>query len=334
MFARYKAMLGVLCVVGLLGTGCSTTSTTTTVIDSPVTTTVTNADPDAILTEARTGGITHGDEPARPFAETGFEFDLEIGEDLVIPAALIGVYADGEGDAYVIVPADLSEDAPTGELFILTNDGDIWTGDGLDIVESEGGLTASGSVTSNATNQSTTFDLDLPFGAGNSTFDLDGNRAIVRGVLGSHTFDQVTYLIEAHPEVDTLILQDVPGSVNDEVNMETGRLIRRAGYTTIVPSDGEAASGGVDLFTAGVVRIVEPGGRLGIHSWCCGPNGETAAELDHNDPAHAAQLAYFTETLGPDIGPEFYFATLRAAPFDDVHYMTTDEIARYQLTTD
>jgi len=140
--------------------------------------------------------------------------------------------------------------------------------------------------------------------------------------------------IEAHPEIDTLILHAVPGSANDEVNMETGRLIRKPGYTTIVPSDGAAASGGADLFTAGVVRIVEPGGQLGIHSWCCGPNGETAAELDRNDPAHDAQLAYFTEMLGPEIGPEFYFATLQAAPFAHVRYMTTDEIARYRLTTD
>jgi hypothetical protein len=335
MFAHHKALVGVLCAIGLFGAGCSTTSSTTTLVDSPITadtTTATDTDSDAILNEASSGGIAFGDDLVLPFSDIGFESDLEIAEGLVIPAALIGVYADG--DAYVIVPADLAEQGPRGDLFILTPDGDIWVGEDLDFAEFEGGFTASGSVTSSATDQRRTFDLNLPFGAGNTTFDLDSNRAIVRGVLGSHTFDQVTYLIGAHPEIDTLVLQDVPGSVNDEVNMETGRLVREAGYTTIVPSDGEAASGGVDLFTAGVVRIVEPGGRLGIHSWCCGPNGETAAELDRDDPAHDAQLAYFTEMLGPDTGPEFYFATLQAAPFDDVHYMTAAEIARYQLTTD
>ena len=37
--------------------------------------------------------------------------------------------------------------------------------------------------------------------------------------------------------------------------------------------------------------------------------------------------------LGPEKGPAFYFYTLMAAPFDSIHYMTDEEIKKWNIAT-
>ena len=167
--------------------------------------------------------------------------------------------------------------------------------------------------------------------AGDAKLVLDGNKAFLSGTLGASTYIKIQEMINSS-SVDTLVLTNVSGSVDDAINMHTGRLIRNAQLTTFMPADGEANSGGVDLFAAGAQRIYQEGGKLGVHSWCC-QNGKDAGQLAVNDPAHDAQLTYFREMLGTDIGPEFYFFTINAARAQEIHLMTQDEIAKYTLTT-
>lgn len=276
---------------------------------------------DEILTTVRTGFLTIDGSPRVEFAVTEIDTEFEGG------GAILAQSADEA--TTVIVPVDLAKEEAVGIVLMIDASGR--THEASDVAFSEtasGGIAASGSFLDGAA-----FDMELEIGAGTSTFELDGHRAIVRGDLGSAAFEQVSHLVDHHPEVDTLVLQDVPGSVNDEVNVETGRLVRNAGYTTLIPSDGQAASGGVDLFAAGVERIAEPGARLGIHSWCCASDNTPVADLPRDDPQHAAQLSYFSEMLGETDGPDFYFQTLEAAPFDDVHIMTDAELAASTITT-
>lgn len=167
--------------------------------------------------------------------------------------------------------------------------------------------------------------------AGDSEIEVVDEQAFVNGTLGTSTYVQMMSLINDHPEVKTLVLQEIDGSVNDAINMHTGRLVRNAQLTTRVSADGDINSGGVDLFAAGFERIYKTGGKLGVHSWCCGENNIPANELERDDPAHGAQLTYFREMLGQDLGPEFYFFTLDAAPFETVHVMTQEELDKFLL---
>jgi len=169
-------------------------------------------------------------------------------------------------------------------------------------------------------------------GGGNSTLVVNGNQASLFGSLGTQTYIQIQDMIN-NENVDTLVFADIDGSVNDAINMHTGRLIRAAGLTTLMPTGGQAYSGGVDLFAAGVRRIYQSGGKLGVHSWCCS-QGKPANELGVSHPAHGAQLTYFREMLGDEKGPEFYFFTINAAPFSSVHVMTAEELNRYTLITE
>ena len=166
---------------------------------------------------------------------------------------------------------------------------------------------------------------------GTSTFKIKGTTAELNGTLGGGTYNQVLTLNKDNPEVHTLLLEDVPGSRNDDVNVETGRLIREAGYTTKVPSYGKIYSGGVDLFCSGKKRLVKSGGIIGVHSWCCGTKGEDAKDIPENDGQHDKQISYFKEMLGDPIGREFYFFTINSAGYKGNHNMTQEEIKKYGL---
>ncbi len=170
-------------------------------------------------------------------------------------------------------------------------------------------------------------------GMGGTKIAVVGNEFRMRGTLGTISYKLLKDSIAQNPHVKTLVLEHIDGSVNDEVNMHTGRLVRKAGLTTRVLKDSEIASGAVDLFASGSKRIVQRGATLGVHSWCC-VEGKTAADLPEDHSGHTLQLEYFTEMMGPKLGPDFYFFTLRAAPFDGVKNMTEQEILNYNLATE
>ncbi len=169
-------------------------------------------------------------------------------------------------------------------------------------------------------------------GAGGSTLEIRGNEAILNGDLGTRTYAQMRDLIQNHPEVKTIVMGSISGSVNDAVNMHTGRILNEAGLNTKVLANSDIASGGVDLFCAGKERIVEKGAKIGIHSWCC-VDDLTAIQLPKEHPAHQYQIEYFTMCLGKEMGPAFYFHTLSAAPFDDVHWMSDADIKKWGVST-
>lgn len=162
-----------------------------------------------------------------------------------------------------------------------------------------------------------------------ASFQVDGDRAIMSGVIDSTTPEQVQMLIDDHPAIKTIVMQNVEGSVDDEANLIAARLVRQHGFNTHVPADGMIASGGVDFFLAGVVRTVEPGAKLGVHSWA--GDESTGDQVPHDDPQHGLYLNYYAE-MG--IPADFYWFTLQAAPAEDIYYMTAAEMAQYQMMTD
>ncbi|WGK69029.1 hypothetical protein P0082_11170 [Candidatus Haliotispira prima] len=195
------------------------------------------------------------------------------------------------------------------------------------INEEDSHYTFAGSMNNTDTNKTYKVELevsDVITSIGDTTLEVKGDKAYLNGTLGTKGYAQFRDLIKNHPEVKTIVLQDVPGSMNDAVNMHTGRIIREAGLTTMVEADSVISSGGVDLFCAGKERIVTKGAQLGIHSW--GGEGLSADDLPRDHPAHQYQIEYFTMCLGETIGPNFYFRTLSAAPAGEMYWMNDEEI--------
>jgi hypothetical protein len=188
----------------------------------------------------------------------------------------------------------------------------------------------------NANKDTIAFDLisnEAILGAGTSKLEIKGDEAYLSGDLGTISYIQIKNLIKNHPEVKTIVMTKISGSLNDAVNMHTGRILREHGFTTKVLSTSDIASGGVDLFCAGKKRIVEKGAKIGIHSWCC-VNDVTARKIPKDHPAHRYQIEYFTMALGADLGPAFYFHTLKSAKFNGIHYMSDKEIKKWNIATD
>lgn len=164
------------------------------------------------------------------------------------------------------------------------------------------------------------------------TLTPKGDTFIAEGVIDATTPGVMRNALQAHPQIKTVILQYVPGSVDDEANLEAARMLRANGINTVVPAGGLVASGGTDLFLAGVTRKVGPGACLGVHSWAAGGIGDftLGKDVPKDDPQHQLYLDYY-ETMG--IQQAFYWYTLDAADAENIHYMSNHEITKYGMGT-
>lgn len=159
-------------------------------------------------------------------------------------------------------------------------------------------------------------------------FSIAGNRITAIGVIDDTSLDTFLDVIDGHPEVRTLVLKNVGGSVDDEANVAFSRLIHQMGITTLVPSDGLVASGGTDLFLAGTTRILESGACVGVHSWAA--DDFTATDIPRTSSEHDRYLDYYNDI---NIDPAFYWFTIEAAPAEEMHWMTSMEVDQYGVST-
>jgi hypothetical protein len=137
-------------------------------------------------------------------------------------------------------------------------------------------------------------------------------------------------MIKAYPAIKRISMIDCPGTENDDANLEVARMIRKAGISTHVPADGSVRSGGVELFLAGLHRTYEKGAQFGVHSWI-DEDGVQARDVAPDDPINAAYIGYYQEVgLPPQTARAFYAFTNQTA-FNDIHYMSEQELARFQI---
>ena len=160
--------------------------------------------------------------------------------------------------------------------------------------------------------------------------DLRGDLLFVRGVVDGVSRDQVYDALLDAPNVRVVVLTSVPGSADDEVNLELSRMLRDAGVTTYLPAKALVASGGTDLFLSGAQRIVERGAMVGVHSWA-DTDGTFGDDLPRDDRQHQIYLEYYREMGIPE---DFYWFTLQAAPPEGMHWMTEAELEDYAIYTE
>lgn len=156
-------------------------------------------------------------------------------------------------------------------------------------------------------------------------FDIKDGIAHVEGVITTETPADVLRLLYEHPEVHTLELQYISGSLDDEANLRACRYIRDRGLTTIVPSGCMVASGGTDLFLSGAYRQCGDEALIGVHSWSW--MGDDGDQLPKDHEEHDLYLEFYRSM---DIPDDFYWFTLEAAPADEIHWMTQEELKKYE----
>ncbi|QDO85622.1 alpha/beta fold hydrolase [Shewanella psychropiezotolerans] len=160
--------------------------------------------------------------------------------------------------------------------------------------------------------------------------DTSSDTVYMNGVIGSDTLDVMQTLLNKYPQIKTIVMQNVPGSMDDDTNLLASMEIRNRGIATHIPADGMVASGGTDMFLAGVKRTIEPGAKLGVHSWG-DDSGKEALDYPRDNQAHTLYLDYY-KAIG--INTEFYWYTLEAATAKNIHWMTAQEIALYGVLTE
>ena len=167
------------------------------------------------------------------------------------------------------------------------------------------------------------------------TFSIKENIAFMEGVMDSSITDKVRQLMADYPKVDSIVMLDVPGTLDFRATLEAGRLIHDACLTTIVPEDGFVASGGVYFFLAGCERYVDQTALVGVHTWRSYTLDENenknilvaGIDLPPSDPAHDTYLDFHNDM---NIQEEFYWLIVNT-PFDDVYYLNSDDIYNYEI---
>ena len=267
-----------------------------------------DADEDGAISEAE----FEGSGAPMPFHEVDLDGDEAITRDEVLVAMSGG--PDEDPDA--IVAEIFDELAPGAEDLLVDDLPDDFT----DLEEAD--LDGDGRLTRGEL--LSLFEAEFS----SATFEVRGGLAIMKGVIGPTTPRRLLELILAHPKLETIEFSQVPGSMDDEANLLAGRILRRAELATHVSENGSIASGGVDLYLAGIRRSLGKNARVGVHSW--GGGSVPATELPRDDPQHRLYLDYYAE-IGTD--PEFYWFTLSAAPQDAIHWMTDTELVRFRVET-
>lgn len=165
-------------------------------------------------------------------------------------------------------------------------------------------------------------------------FTIKGDKIVASGVIDETSLAKFKQAVAKAPQAKTLVLRYVEGSVDDDANLLLARFVRQKKFATYVPAQGLIASGGTDLFLAGVKRSLAAGACVGVHTWAADEeNGELleGRHLPRSDELHQPYLAYF-DTIG--ISRDFYWYTLEAADSEEMHWMSRAEAKKYQLTTD
>lgn len=157
---------------------------------------------------------------------------------------------------------------------------------------------------------------------------IDGTTVRMEGDVDSATPRQFAAMMAAHPTLKRIEMVDCPGSLDEAANLILARAIRRAGMETVVPRGGSVRSGAVELWMAGVKRSAAPDAEFGVHSWA-DEYGREARDYPANDPVHAEYLGYYREMGLDDAKARAFYAMTNATPFDDVTYLTRDDMARY-----
>ncbi|CAA0109576.1 Uncharacterised protein [BD1-7 clade bacterium] len=161
------------------------------------------------------------------------------------------------------IPLDLDELDKKGVLDNL----DVFTGATLE-TEEKGDY---GEVTATVVNPRNGLGFDFKAllhqalsSAGTAELRILENDVYISGSLGFRAYQQLKSLTSTNKDLKRLVLLNVEGSADDNFNVYIGRLVRQAKLATHLPSNSVIASGGVDLFAAGVTRTAEDGASVGV----------------------------------------------------------------------
>lgn len=157
---------------------------------------------------------------------------------------------------------------------------------------------------------------------------VDGAHAALVGEVDSRSPGYFRQMLAAHPGIRVLELVDCPGTVDDGANLALGRLIRRSGIITDVPSGGSVRSGGVELFVAGVSRRAAPDAEFGVHAWK-NADGRQPSDFELDAPANRLYLDYYREMGLSEEAAQGLYALTNSVSNEQMLWLRTRDLRPY-----
>ncbi len=165
-----------------------------------------------------------------------------------------------------------------------------------------------------------------PFYVSNDT------TVVMNGDMGSRIDQHFEKLVSNYPNIKLIIMEDCPGSRNDEEMFKAAINLKEHAINTHLPPTGKIQSGAVDFFLAGSIRTMESGAKIGVHSWSDGNSEATDYPVDDNE--HKPYIDFYTSIgLTQQEAEDLYFFIINAANADNIHWMTQQEIVDYNILT-
>ena len=164
-------------------------------------------------------------------------------------------------------------------------------------------------------------------------FRVEDNKLHMTGLINSYTPEQLKDIFGQHPEIDTIVFGQMPGSIDDGANLEEAAWVAARGVNTYLPREGSIASGAPNFFLVGKSRVVEEGAVVSVHSWAYW-RGITAQDLPRDDSAHELYIGFY-ESIGwtRAQAEDFYFFTIEKAPAEYMYVMTPQEMLATGVAT-
>lgn len=157
---------------------------------------------------------------------------------------------------------------------------------------------------------------------------IDEHTLEMAGDITSSTLSDFKELIGRYPDIDLINIREVPGSTDDEVNLQVSLAVHNRNIATHLMDNGLIASGGVDFFLAGITRTKGSNTQIGVHSWSDGRN--EATDFPRGDANHQPYIDYYKSVGFTQAEAEaFYYFTINAAPAAGIYWMTEAEIAQF-----
>ncbi|MGJ8546814.1 MAG: alpha/beta hydrolase [Sulfitobacter sp.] len=159
-------------------------------------------------------------------------------------------------------------------------------------------------------------------------YRLVNDRLMMSGMITARTPLQFAEVLADNPGITTIVLQDMPGALDEAAALQMGYLIRQRGLHVALQSDSFLRGAAVFLLLAGTERRMVEGAQIGLRSWADG--GGEGADYPADAAEHRLYLQYLRDMLGDEA---FYWFALHAAPSDGIYIMNQEEIDRFGLLT-
>lgn len=158
------------------------------------------------------------------------------------------------------------------------------------------------------------------------------NAIVLDGVINSSALKKFQIIANENQGIKRIEIVNCDGSINDDVNLELAKYIYQNEYDIHLLDSGLIASGGTDLFLAGRKRTVGKNTKIGVHSWA--GNNKTATDFPIGHANHLPYIEYYVSVgYTQKQAEDFYYFTINAAAANSIHWMTKEEIMKYEMTT-